>query len=148
MVGVLADPVLYAFTGGTPPSAAELRDRYERQAAGRSPDGTEAWLNWILRRRPTGEAIGYVQATVTDGGTRAEVAWVVGVAWQGRGYAREAAAALVAWLERHGVATITAHVHPDHAASAAVAAAAGLERTDVVEDGELVWRRVAPNGGT
>ena len=85
-------------------------------------------------------AIGYVQATVTAAGGVADVAWVIGVPWQGRGFASEAAAALVAWLRAEGVRVVTAHVHPEHAASAAVAARAGLVPTDEIEDGERVWR--------
>jgi len=67
--------------------------------AGRSPDGREEWCNWILRREPGGEAVGYVQATISGEGRRAEIAWVVGLPWQGRGYATEAARALVGWLD-------------------------------------------------
>ena len=69
----------------------------------------------------------------------AEIAWVLGAAWQGRGYAKEAGVGLVAWLQAQGARRIVAHVHPDHAASAAVAAAAGLSRTDQVDDGEFLW---------
>jgi RimJ/RimL family protein N-acetyltransferase len=141
MVDVLGDPALYRYTGGVPPTLPELHQRYAHQGAGRSTDGTEAWHNWVVRVAGSFDAVGFVQATVTDGGRRADTAWVVGVPWQGRGYATEAARALVAWLERIGVKTITAHVHPDHAASARVAELAGLLATDVVEDGERVWRR-------
>ena len=141
MVGVLSADALYAFTGGSPPTAGELRARYARQSAGRSPDGSEEWRNWIVRREPGGEAIGYVQATIGDGGTRAEIAWVIGVNWQGQGYAAEAAQALVAWLDSRGVAAIQAHIHPDHAASAAVARRAGLAPTGGFEDGEQLWLR-------
>jgi RimJ/RimL family protein N-acetyltransferase len=48
---------------------------------------------------------------------------------------------LVAWLEDQGVTTITAHVHPDHHASARVAERAGLVPTDEIGDVELVWAR-------
>ncbi len=140
MRGVLADPALYRFTGGEPPTLDSLRRRYAAQVAGASPDGSERWHNWILRLTAGGEAIGFVQATVTDEGRRADIAWVIGVPWQGLGYASEAAVALVAWLRGAGAATITAHVHPDHEASARVAARAGLAATDEVEDGERVWR--------
>ena len=71
----------------------------------------------------------------------AEVAWVVGVPWQGHGYASEAAAALVDWLAQTGVATVIAFVHPGHAASSAVARRIGLGPTEELVDGELVWRR-------
>ncbi len=107
-----------------------------------SPDGTEDWLNWIVRVREGGEPVGTVQATVVEGGSQAEIAWVVGTPWQGRGYAREATSALVAWLRGRGVARIVAHVHPDHAASEAVARAAGLVPTDETQDGERLWLRV------
>jgi hypothetical protein len=67
MVAVLGDPALYEFTGGEPPTLDELRERYERQAVGRSPDRSEEWLNWIVRITDDGHAIGFVQATIRDG---------------------------------------------------------------------------------
>ncbi|HEX3921652.1 MAG TPA: GNAT family N-acetyltransferase [Streptosporangiaceae bacterium] len=71
----------------------------------------------------------------------AEVAWVLGTPWQGRGIATEAARALVAWLGRQRVATVIAHIHPGHAASAAVSAAAGLDPTSQWHEGEVRWQR-------
>ena len=64
---------------------------------------------------------------------------MVGAAWQGRGYATEAAQALVGWLHGHGVANVTASIHPGNAASAAVARRAGLVPSSEVVDGEVVW---------
>jgi RimJ/RimL family protein N-acetyltransferase len=142
MVGVLSGAALYAFTGGSPPSLDELRARYARLAAGRSPDGREEWRNWIIRREPDRAAVGYVQATITGGGTRAEIAWVVGLSWQRQGFAAEAVRALVAWLAARGVTAIQAHIHPDHVASAAVARRAGLAPTGQTDDGEQLWLRV------
>jgi RimJ/RimL family protein N-acetyltransferase len=144
MVGVLSGAALYTFTGGSPPTLSELRARYARLAAGRSPDGREEWRNWIIRRDPDRAAIGYVQATIVEGGTRAEIAWVVGLSWQRQGFASEAVRALVDWLDARGVTAIEAHIHPDHAASAAVARRAGLVpmgRSDF-DDGEQFWLRV------
>ena len=129
---LLDDPALHAFTGGAPAGAAELRARFARQVAGRSPDGTARWLNWVVRLRATGEAAGTVQATVAPEGDRlaAQVAWVIATPHQRRGYAREAAVALVDWLGARGAGVVVAHVHPAHAASNAVARAAGLRPTD------------------
>ena len=142
MVDVLADPSLYAYTGGRPPTRRELVARYRAQVAGRSGDGREDWRNWIVRERSGGAATGFVQATITGDKNRiADVAWVIGIGWQGRGYATEAAAGLVGWLDAAGVREIAAHVHPDHAASAAVARRIGLEPTDTLVDGERRWRR-------
>ncbi|KPH99562.1 GCN5-related N-acetyltransferase [Actinobacteria bacterium OK074] len=141
MAAVLADPALYAFTGGGPRALAALRARYERLTAG-SPDPAVSWCNWVLRTRTgDGRLSGTVQATVVAG--VAEVAWVVGAAWQGRGYATEAARGLVAWLGGRGVVGVLAHIHPEHHVSAAVAAAVGLAPTDRWEGGEIRWEGAA-----
>lgn len=147
MVVVLGDDRLYAFIGGEPPTRDDLRARYARFVVGRSPDDREAWHNWIVRRRADDHAVGTVQATIADDGRTAEVAWVIGLPWQGSGYASEAAISLVRWLETQGVTTITAHVHPDHLASAAVAMRAGLRPTDEIDDGERVWRSAPRDPG-
>ena len=113
-----------------------------RQVRGSSPDGSEEWLNWIVRERASGRAIGFVQATLSGARRdRADIAWLIGVAWQRRGYASEAAAAVVEWLEARGVTTIDAHIHPDNTASAGVAMRVGLASTQEIVDGEAVWRR-------
>jgi RimJ/RimL family protein N-acetyltransferase len=80
-------------------------------------------------------------------GTRVEVAWIVGLPWQGQGYA-EAARAVVHWLTEGGIGYITAHVHPEHAASAAVARKAGLRATDAIYDGERRWALDRPATST
>lgn len=144
MAVVLDSPALHQFTGERPRTPDELRARYERLAAG-APDELVNWLNWVLRLRETGALVGTVQATVSPAGQDlvAQVAWVVGVPWQRRGLAREAARAMVSWLEDKQVELIVAHIHPDNAASAAVARGAGLEPTSESHHGERVWRRAA-----
>ncbi|WP_076468375.1 GNAT family N-acetyltransferase [Micromonospora avicenniae] len=141
MAPLLHDERLHEFIGGEPASQEQLRARYARQVAGRSPDGSQGWLNWIVRHRATGDAVGTVQATVRLDGERevAELAWVVAAPQQGRGYAGEAALGMVGWLDRKGINALIAHVHPEHLASARIAERLGLRATDVVVDGELRW---------
>jgi RimJ/RimL family protein N-acetyltransferase len=143
MAVVLSDPDLHVFIGGAPATPDELRDRYRRMLAGSTEPGV-FWCNWVLRVRDTAALAGTVQATIVPGadGPVAEVAWVVGTAWQGRGLATEAAGALVGWLVSRSVRAVVAHVHPAHTASAAVARAVGLTPTDQVHDGEVLWRSV------
>jgi RimJ/RimL family protein N-acetyltransferase len=146
MAPLLDDPQLHTFIGGEPASLDELRDRYQRLVEGRSPDGRQSWLNWVLRCRTDRRAVGTVQATVEDDpdGRLAEVAWVVARPYQGQGYAREAGECMVRWLREQGVVVVRAHVYPDHAASQAVARAIGLTPTSVVVDEEVRWE----SGGT
>ena len=137
---LLDDVRLHRFTGGRPLSLSELRRRFARQALGCSPDGGERWCTWIVRERATAAATGFVQATVPSGAPRsAELAWTIATAFQHRGYAREAAGAVVGWLRVHGVEELSALIHPDHAASGAVARAIGLSPTADVVDGEVRW---------
>ncbi|MEU7581288.1 GNAT family N-acetyltransferase [Streptomyces sp. NPDC041068] len=140
MALVLGDPALHTFIGGSPDDVEALRARYRRMIAG-SPDPGVSWCNWVLRLRQQESPclVGTVQATVGRADRRAEIAWVVGTPWQGRGFASEAARGLVNWLAGQDVRTVVAHVHPDHGASAAVAKAAGLTPTDTVQDGEIRW---------
>ncbi|WP_202512932.1 GNAT family N-acetyltransferase [Streptomyces sp. SID3343] len=147
MAQVLGDRVLHTFIGGEPEDADALRTRYARWAKG-SPDPALIWLNRVVRLREGAHLVGTVQATVWTQAPQteeasavvvAEVAWVVGTAWQGRGLAKEAARAWVTWLRARGVAEVRAHIHPDNLASAAVGHAVGLAPTDIRQDGEQRW---------
>ena len=100
MAAVLGDPALHTFIGGTPETPEGLLARYERLVAGPS-DPTVSWLNWVVSLRAEGRLTGYVQATVSPDalGSAADIAWVIGTSWQGRGIATEAARGLVGWLD-------------------------------------------------
>ncbi|HYJ68707.1 MAG TPA: GNAT family N-acetyltransferase [Nocardioidaceae bacterium] len=142
MAAVLSDPALHSFIGGSPDTAEAMRVRYQRLAAG-SPDPSVTWCNWVIQLRGEGSLTGTLQATISPAGPEpaAEIAWVVGSPWQGRGIATEAARGLVDWLSQQPVQTVIAHIHPDHLASGAVASACGLTPTDQWHDGEIRWVR-------
>ena len=159
---VLGDPALHTFTGGAPDRVEELRARWARWAKG-SPEPGVTWLNRVVWLRAEGLAVGTVQATVLPApaplpgrasgagfapghGEVAEVAWVVGTAWQGRGIAREAARGWVAWLRARGVGEVRAFIHPGHGTSAAVARSAGLRPTAESRDGEVCWSTRGSSG--
>lgn len=139
---ILNDPRLHTYTGGQPASRDELSDRFARQVVGSSADGSQGWLNWMLRRHDTRRVVGTVQATLSHGEhdeLQGELAWVVASDQQGCGYASEAAVAVAGWLREQGVDSLFAHVHPGHQASAGVARAVGLRATTTVVDGEVRW---------
>ena len=139
---VFDDERLHRYIGGAPAGEEELRRRYAQQVAGRSSDGRELWLNWMVRHRASGVLVGTVQATVRHrprGGGVAELAWTVATHHQHRGYAQEAAGAMVTWLRSCGVDRFIAHVHPEHRGSIGFARALGLTPTATVVDGEIRW---------
>jgi RimJ/RimL family protein N-acetyltransferase len=77
MFAVLSDPAIYEFENEPPISEEALTARYARLESRQSPDGTESWLNWVIRL-PTGELAGYVQATVLRTSGVALVAYEIG----------------------------------------------------------------------
>lgn len=133
MAVLLDDTRLHEFTGGAPATPEQLRARYAAVDRG--------WLNWVVRLRASGEAVGTVQATLAEDGDRlsATLAWVIAPGHQGQGYASEAAAAMAGWLRGRGVEALAAHIHPRHRASAGVAASLGLTPGDAGADGEIRW---------
>ena len=138
----LDDVALHTYIGGEPAARAELDDRFARHVVGHYADGSQGWLNWAVREGSTNQLIGTVQATLTStsrGTMAADVAWVVAASHQGRGFAAEAATAMVDWLRLEGVERITAHIHPEHAASAGVARRLDLHDTGRLIDGEVLW---------
>jgi RimJ/RimL family protein N-acetyltransferase len=142
---VLDDVSLHRFTGGSPLAPEELRTRFDLQARGVSSDGRDRWLNWVVRERATGRAVGTVQATVRgpESASIAYLAWVVGTEHQGHGFAKEAVAAMSGWLRERGIVRRRANIHPHHGASMAVARAVGLVPSGVIVDGEVRWESSA-----
>jgi len=97
MFEVLGEEAIYRYLDYSPPSSVEyLRGVHARLEARRSPDGSEAWLNLVIR--PQGKSlVGYVQATVAAGRS-AHVAYVLTSRYWGRGYAQRAMRAMLEHL--------------------------------------------------
>ena len=107
MFALLSDPAIYEYEQAPPESEAWLAQRFARLEGRGSPDGREAWLNWIVRL-PGGEAAGYLQATIDDAGS-ASIAYVFASRYWGRGLARRAVEAMIGELrDHHGVRAMTA----------------------------------------
>jgi RimJ/RimL family protein N-acetyltransferase len=68
-----------------------------------------------------------------------DVAWVVGPAYQGRGFAREAGESMLALLRANGAAGFTAYINPENRPSESVARAIGLAPTREMRAGERRW---------
>jgi RimJ/RimL family protein N-acetyltransferase len=141
MFVLLADPALYLYLDDDPPAdEAWLAARFGRLESRRSADGLEHWLNWVIRP-PGNGLVGFVQATVYPGGA-ADVAYLLGGAFRGRGWARRSTGAMLkelarsygvrrayatvdrrnqpslGLLQRLGFSEVAARIHPHHAVAA------------------------------
>ncbi len=90
----LQDPSIYTFIPQDPPSAADLQRQHAFLAGGKSPDGKEAWLNWVAFVRSSQTPVGTFQATVPQE-AEASIAYTVLPAFWRQGYAREIASCLI-----------------------------------------------------
>ena len=107
MFVVLGDPAIYEYENQPPSSVEWLRTRFEKLESRRSADGTEQWLNWVIRLAGAG-LIGYVQATVRADGSAA-IAYELSSAYWGRGLARRAIDAMLGELvARYRITTFVA----------------------------------------
>jgi [ribosomal protein S5]-alanine N-acetyltransferase len=97
MFVVLSDPAIYEFEDEPPASLAWLATRYKKLESRKSPDQSEYWLNWIVRL-PTGELIGYVQATVAPS-KPATIAYELNSRFWGKGYAKAALTLMLSELK-------------------------------------------------
>lgn len=126
MFQVLVDPALYLHENAPPPYPEWLRQRFARLESRRSPDGTELWLNWVVRLREGGALIGFVQATVLPG-HRALLAYVLGSAHWGQGLATEAVRAMMDELAAsYGVQVFDAVLKQSNARSQTLLERAGF----------------------
>lgn len=99
MFVVLSDPAIYEYENAPPPSLEWLLARFIRLETRVSNDGSEQWLNWVIRL-PDGELIGYVQATVHANGS-AGIGYELASAWWGRGFASIAVRTMIDELAAH-----------------------------------------------
>jgi len=152
MFAVLSDPAIYEYENEPPASLAWLRERFARLESRRSADGSQRWLNWVIRL-PDSQLAGYVQATVYPDG-HAAVAYELARAYWGRGIARRAVEAMIAELAAHyRVRTLTAVLKRENRRSlrllerlgfALVSSESHAERN--VDPSEVLMQRVVAPG--
>lgn len=118
-----------------------LRVQLERMSA--NPAG-RGWCARTMALGGSGELVGHCgfHGPPADVG-RAEIGYTVLPRHRGRGYATEAAGALLAWAGREGVRTVFAAVAPHNAPSLRVVEKLGFRRTgvqvDEIDGEELVF---------
>ena len=153
LCAALADESVGRWIGG--PEVTTVDAMIERIAYVNDADASqwgETWLNWtvVADAEPERPIIGRVEATVHHRTPRtAEVAYLFGPAWSGRGYATEATGWMLDVLrDEHAVAAVYATVDPQNAPSIRLLDRLGFERCDLptegigsYDPGDLVYRK-------
>ena len=131
------DPGVFRYIPDDPPLSLEwLEQRYRRLESRSSADGSEAWLQWALRRQADGAWIGRVEATVRADRPSA-VAWLLGSAHWRAGYATEAMTRVLDHLrDDFGVASVVVQVDERNRASLELARRLGFEPLRRVPDAD------------
>ncbi len=88
LFAVMSDPLLYEYVdvAHRPATADALRERIERNATGKSPDGLQDWLGWVIKNE-SGNIVGFLTATIHQDGD-AHIAYGIGSRFWGNGYAK------------------------------------------------------------
>jgi ribosomal-protein-alanine N-acetyltransferase len=133
----LQDEELYRFIPQDPPPSLEaLTDRYDFLSARRSPDGREAWLNWAVRDKRSGDYVGTLEATVEED-PLAFIAYMVFAPYQRRGFAAEACWRLLEHLvDDYRVGVVAAEIDTRNTASIALVESLGFERVGFQKDAD------------
>ncbi len=134
----LDDERVGRFIGGPDVTSVEaLVARIERVSAGPGPEWDEQWLNWAVLL--DGVVIGRIEATLRHGVGQpgiAEIAYVFGPAWWGRGFATEATAWMIDHLaSAHSVIQCWATVDPSNTASIDLLERLGFATAELPEFG-------------
>ncbi len=143
----LDDPAVGRHIGGPDVTTLDaLRTRINTLQSGCPPQHhPERWWNWAVSLSATGQVIGRIEATTY--GDWGEIAYLIGPAYWGRGYAAEAAQWMIGHLTGEGFRELWAAVHPDNAASLRLLARLGFDelpqperRLGSYDDGDRVFR--------
>jgi RimJ/RimL family protein N-acetyltransferase len=118
MFVVLSDTAIYEFENGPPQSEDWLFNRFKKLESRQSPDGTQIWLNWVIRLSDK-ELAGYVQATVFKNGS-CYVAYELSSKYWRKGLGRSAVTAVLRELASNyqvstAVAVLKAKNYRSHA---------------------------------
>lgn len=139
LFGLLTDPRIYAWISPKPPADCEtLRKVWHRNETRLSPDGSEAWLNWVVRRASDGAYVGRLDASVSSENTATSFGYMFFPEYWGQGYATECSQRMVEHFAHHGVHEVRAYVTLGNAASERVLVKAGFERVRVIPDNDRI----------
>jgi RimJ/RimL family protein N-acetyltransferase len=145
MFAVVSDPCSYEFISKKAPgSPLELEERYRHQEKRISPDGSELWLNWIVREVKSNVAMGFVQASAKKDDPKAQIGYLFHPQFWGKGYAFEALSQMCRLLSlNHKITFVWASIDPRNERSIKLMERLGFARSSIEpsEPGDIVMER-------
>jgi RimJ/RimL family protein N-acetyltransferase len=139
-----SDPDVHRYQGWDRTDPSGVRGEIEAMAL-RSP-GSPGWVQLSVVERSTERLVGDVGMSPADGEPGViKVGYTVDPAFQGRGYATEAVAALAAYaVQTLGASVVRAYADADNVASIRVAEKVGMRLVERIEhrQGDEVWHGV------
>lgn len=136
-----SDPEVHRHQGWDRTDAEGIR--LEIEVMRRRSPGEPGWVQFTVEERETGELVGDVGLSVAEAEPGVvKIGYTIAPAFQGRGYATEAVAALVRYaFESLGAQVVRAHASAENAASIRVAEKIGMRLVETFEHryGDEVW---------
>jgi len=137
-----SDPDVHLHQGWDRTDAAGVRAEIEEMLA-RAPGEPGGWVQLSVVERASGRLVGDVGLSPADGEPGViKIGYTIDPEFQGRGYATEAIAALVAYaLDALGAEVVRAYASAENTPSIRVAEKVGLRLVERLEerDGDEVW---------
>ena len=135
----LQDENIYTWISATAPQSVHaLQVKWERLESRLSTDGSEAWLNWAVRRKSDGHYVGKIDAAIDAAEIATNLGYLFFPPYWKNGYAFEAIDAVVNHFSRHRVKQIRATVTVGNEASARLLEKTGFVRVRVIPDNDVV----------
>lgn len=101
---------------------------------------------WTVLKRDTGEVIGRAGLSYRDGFEDPELGFVIGVPWQGQGFAHEVCSAILSYGSEHlGFGRVQALVEPGNEASLKLCEKLGMQQDDKITLNEKTYVRMIIN---
>lgn len=135
-----ADFELYRHIPTEAPASLEtVKTRFENLLVGRSADGAEKWLNWVLFGKECDSIVGTLEATVREHECCALIAYFIFKGHRRQGLGAEAVLSLVTWLfDTHAsVESVKAYVDEHNQPSLGLVRKAGFRHIETLKDADF-----------
>lgn len=136
---LMQNEAIYEWISAKPPKTVEhLAQWWTERESRLGPEGTEAWLNWAVRRSADGAYVGKLDAVVDDANIATNVGYLFFPPYWGQGYASESVLAMADHLAACGVLKMFATVTLGNVASYRVLERAGFNRSRVIPNNDTI----------